>query len=65
MHVGMAIAGMAIVGTVIVASPVVVRAQAVKKRAITFRDLISMRRLSDPRFRRTANGSPTPLPLQI
>ncbi len=44
------VVGIAIVGTVIAASPVVVKAQAVKKRAITFHDLISMRRLSDPQI---------------
>ena len=39
-----------IVGMAIAASPMVVKAQAVKKRAITFQDLISMRRLSDPQI---------------
>jgi dipeptidyl aminopeptidase/acylaminoacyl peptidase len=44
------VVGMAIMGMAVAASPVVVKAQAVKKRAITFRDLISMRRLSDPQI---------------
>ena len=39
-----------IVGMAIAASPIVVKAQAVKKRAITFQDLVSMHRLSDPQI---------------
>src|ERR1700689_2686522 len=43
------VVGMA-VGMAIAASPVVVKAQAVKKSGITFQDLISMHRLSDPQL---------------
>src|ERR1700722_1549373 len=47
--VGVAV-GMTVAGMGIASSPVVVKAQAAKKRAITFHDLISMRRLSDPQI---------------
>jgi len=49
-RMGTAIAALAISMALTAAVPLAAKAQAAQKRAITFKDLISMHRLSDPQF---------------